>query len=736
MQYIMFVLGIVFALLIWKAVNKYNLFNKYNKYVVLVVMSLLIAVVLEIFTFNYSAFAGKKTEHFALDIATDNGQWDYDEGNNVINKSTAVKDFKSENNNGSITYTEELEINSVVSDIDVILDTTAKTVEGQLYYKDQSLTTEYSKIGIDDWKIIKGMPASGHIKTHFAGKTSMLKILLKTDEDNGIKNIRIKVNYSKNFNFNLVRVLLLTLLMAFIGVIYFSRNKKQMGLKMFTVVLLIQMAFILGLFMINNATFDENGKYTGENYSSEIDVYNELTLALAQGKVDLNGVNTQSKAEEQEEIEALQKLDNPYEWKQRAGMVYKWDRAFYNGKYYCYFGIVPVLFIYLPIYLITGILISTKYVSIFLILLTVIMMYKLALTIADKWYRKVNPWIVLGTMACFVNVSMLLYCVNGAKFYEVATVSALACALGGIDCIINAFEKNKTKKKLLLAGAILMALSVGCRPNFALASFMVLPLVLNGLAKSGGFKKTKGKRKNLINYIKAVFSKKNITAIVVFAVPYVIIGLGLMYYNYIRFGSIAEFGAKYQLTVYDTSYYKMTDLSKLPIAIARGLLMPPTVNSVFPYINAVAESSNYAGYLYGISYVGILANPIMWLIVMLPWSLKRGIKKSGYRGFAIAGTVMGLFMCFFTTAMGGISLRYWADFAWMLFIPVIFVIFDLYTRAKERKIEKYMFSFLGVLVCATVIMHMLMIISPSCSSLNNAVPEIFYRLQQMVVFWK
>lgn len=234
------------------------------------------------------------------------------------------------------------------------------------------------------------------------------------------------------------------------------------------------------------------------------------------------------------------------------------------------------------------------------------MMYKLALTIADKWYRKVNPWIVLGTMACFVNVSMLLYCVNGAKFYEVATVSALACAIGGTDCIINAFEKNKIKNKLLSTGAVLMALAVGCRPNFALASFIVLPLVLNGLAKSGGFKKTKGKRKNLINYIKAVFSKKNITAIVVFAVPYVIIGLGLMYYNYIRFGSVAEFGAKYQLTVYDTSYYKMTDLSKLPIAIARGLLMPPTVNSVFPYINAVAESSNYAGYLYGISYVGIL----------------------------------------------------------------------------------------------------------------------------------
>ena len=50
-----------------------------------------------------------------------------------------------------------------------------------------------------------------------------------------------------------------------------------------------------------------------------------------------------------------------------------------------------------------------------------------------------------------------------------------------------------------------------------------------------------------------------------------------MYYNYIRFDSPFEFGAKYQLTVFDTGYYGMTDFGKIPLMIARALLIPPTI---------------------------------------------------------------------------------------------------------------------------------------------------------------
>ena len=38
----------------------------------------------------------------------------------------------------------------------------------------------------------------------------------------------------------------------------------------------------------------------------------------------------------------------------RINVDAQWDTAYYNGKYYCYFGILPVLVYYLPYYLLTG----------------------------------------------------------------------------------------------------------------------------------------------------------------------------------------------------------------------------------------------------------------------------------------------------------------------------------------------------------------------------------------------
>ena len=49
-------------------------------------------------------------------------------------------------------------------------------------------------------------------------------------------------------------------------------------------------------------------------------------------------------------------MKNPYDTiaLQAAGIGYRADYAYHNGKYYVYFGIVPVLLLYLPYYLLTG----------------------------------------------------------------------------------------------------------------------------------------------------------------------------------------------------------------------------------------------------------------------------------------------------------------------------------------------------------------------------------------------
>lgn len=52
----------------------------------------------------------------------------------------------------------------------------------------------------------------------------------------------------------------------------------------------------------------------------------------------------------------LSEMENPYDPQARKelGIYYHWDHAFYNGKYYMYFGIVPVFLLFLPYQLLTG----------------------------------------------------------------------------------------------------------------------------------------------------------------------------------------------------------------------------------------------------------------------------------------------------------------------------------------------------------------------------------------------
>jgi hypothetical protein len=97
---------------------------------------------------------------------------------------------------------------------------------------------------------------------------------------------------------------------------------------------------------------------------------------------------------------------------------------------------------------------------------------------------------------------------------------------------------------------------------------------------------------------------------------------------------------------------------------------------------------------------------------------------------------VGLLSCFITTAMGGSSLGYSVDFAWMLYIPVIYIVFDLYEYAKKKKIEKYVFMILIALTAFTVIMNMLICFSAKGGNIANSCPELFYRLEKMIIFWR
>ena len=743
MQYFVFWLGIILTLSFLALFFKRKIYFKYNKYVCAVTLAAAVAIILEVFTFNYNFYEYPEKFQRIINVNTVTSQTAVieEKGTPKAGDSMMACSVSKESNASENIYRVELtNVNFKLNNLDIALISNDRAVKCQLYYTDDA-NSGYARAN-DQTMIVSGVKSTSHIKPDFAGENHNLKIELVADGGKEISSIQIKLNYPLGFAFNIFRVLFVFALCFICTVIYITKGSGQLcfdkkSIKQLVVIMAfvaVEIAFTICISVAGNMKFADNGKYSGIDFYEGQDPYHELTLAITQGKVDLNNLNPETMAQEQDGIAKLGQLENPYDWSRREGITYKWDRAFYNGKYYCYFGIVPAVFAYVPYYLITGHMLNTKILTLLLVVISQMLMAALVYGIAGQFKKRLNLWMVIGAIAGFINVSMVIYCINGSKFYEIASMAALVCALAGLNFIIRAFENKKYTSLSLGAGALFMALSVGCRPNYVIVSFVGTALMLNGLAKNGGYVKKEGYR--AAAYIKGVLSKENICNIAAVAIPYIIVAAGLMYYNYIRFGSVTEFGARYQLTVYDTGYYSAADFGKIPLMFARCFFMFPQISSVFPYVNAVSESSNYVGYYYGMSYMGILANPIMWSVVLLGWSLRRGIKDMGHRAFVTASIAAAVIMCYITTTMGGTSLRYSVDFAWLFFIPVIYIMFDMYDRGRRKGITKYILILLSLLVLATVVINTLMCISPSWSSLSEMVPEIFYRIEEMIVFWK
>lgn len=736
MQYFMFLIGLVLAAIGLSIFKKYRKSQK--KYLFAIIISLFVAMSLEICTFNFSAYetVGKQYQQKKYNIDFSHSIQDVEK-----KPSDNIMAVVSEENEKKVYTITVSEIDTVVNNLDIVPKTNDDIVECGIYYTDDALS-ELTMTDSEAQIIVNDVISTQHIKTHFAGKTHSIQLKLRVDNDKQISSLSLHLNYKKDFQFHIVRFLFVWLFTLLMFIVSFTWNKAfvREGKTKFQQGIMIAFVIfeILFISLLAYTKDNEEGILLDRSSLYSMDAYQELTVALSQGKVDLNGLYPEENEFEQQQIEFLEKLDNPYEWSQRENINYKWDRAFYNGKYYCYFGIVPVLLLYLPCYLLTGKLFNTMNLVWLMVMVCVILMSLLVYNIARRWKKTLSLWVVVGAMAGFVNCSMLLFCIEGSKFYEMATVSALVCVLAGMNLIYVAFSPAKVRKVMLTVGALFMALGVGCRPTFLLATFMILPVVFNGLSAQENAVYGEGDsfKVKINSYIRNIFRKENWSAIILFIVPYVFVGLCLMYYNYVRFDSIFEFGAKYQLTVYDTSYYKITDLGKLPVALYKCILLLPDFSNQFPFVQVVSSYSGYMGYFYRMASLGILSYPVMWLIFMLPWSLKRGIKVQRERGFVISSLIVGILLCYITTAVGGTSLRYSVDFAWTLYIPVIYICFDLYSSAYKKGITKYVFTIMGGMIFATVIMNMLLCFSPVWSSISVKHPEIFYQLEKMIIFWR
>lgn len=409
----------------------------------------------------------------------------------------------------------------------------------------------------------------------------------------------------------------------------------------------------------------------------------------------------------------LSVMENPYDpqARQELGIYFHWDHAFYNGKYYMYFGVVPVFLFFLPYQILTGNPLTTYKATQIFTAGTIIGIFLLFFYLRKRLFPRLpfGLCLALSTVLSFVSV---WYAITAPALYCTAIMSAICMEMISMNLMARVVwntEQSAGKETIQLAGASLCAaLAFGCRPTIALAGSLQIPM--------------------LYQYIRERRSKSiRIRACVAVAVPYLLTAALLMWYNYARFGSVWEFGQSYQLTVADQheySFLKEFRLGKILNGLVYQFASWIPIGQSFPYIN-------YAGIL--------IAFPIFVCISGLVHnSVCVQIKEKKLIG--IIGMLLTLPICI--TVMDAVYTpymvtRYQLDINFLLSIVCFLAVgFRYETIVESPRLKRRFLVVVWLLIGITLVNFSLLLLVPYDGNATANDPQLLRKIENIIEWWK
>lgn len=422
----------------------------------------------------------------------------------------------------------------------------------------------------------------------------------------------------------------------------------------------------------------------------------------------------------------LLEFANPYDPAQRQGIYYLWDRALYNGKYYSYFGVTPILTVYYPFYLVTHSLPSETTVKMIYSLMTAVFLPLAVFELAKLTGKKIPPWMtaVAAVGAMFASLTFLIQRGN-AEFYYIAVLAANAFLCLFLFLAARALNTSKMSAKLaLLAGAgLAFGLGFHARINTMLpAAAVAVTLVI-------------------VYFIRSIKEKKIggfFAGAAALGVP-VAAAIALSFaYNYARFGSILEFGTHYQLTVADTALYSL-NLGGIVPTIYYYFFQPLEFSGDFPF--AVPEWRHIEGYdriLYVDQNLGVFTMPFnLLLFAAIPVLTNKKI-SAGKKAAVAVGAAAIFATAFSDFCLGGVIYRYIGDIAPSAALLSAFMLLLLIGTAAEdsdvnlQKVLKYG----GAVLCVVTVVASLAVSFTVGGNFVKYPPEVYSALCRFFEFWK
>jgi len=534
-----------------------------------VLLLLIISLLLESFVFNFRFFTSLVSHGTTATLQNGtlgSGIKRNPDGTYTVSSGEKTIEFQNIN----------LKIHDIFIDIRNIDPNPAKqATDVTLYVNDRSSALYYSLPARD---IIRGIENTKYLQLYTAGVTKDLKIQINAGAEESFNIGRISLNNIRPFTFSIGRF---AAVFGILLLIYIARPKSKFyrvlyrhdSWKQRTAAVVLCGVICFGFF--TELELNQDAKTPAAHHLQ----YIELTDAILDtGHVYLPDLPPA----------VLRDMQNPYDTAlrnqvtQEAGVGYRWDTAYFGGRYYVYFGITPVVLFYLPYKLLTGADFQNNWAVFIFCCISAIAMFGVLSQVIRRWFPK-TPFLiylllsVIGIAACgALRLIALPY------LYEIPCSGALALGLSGIYFWLASIRTGPADPGItqisvwrILLGSVCVALVGGCRPQVLICALLAFPIFWDALAKK-----------------RLLFSRQGLWATVALCAPFAVIGAGLMYYNFIRFGSVFDFGSAYNLTVDD-----MTSRGFVPARIPVGFWMyffqPAAVSSQFPYFGTTGYSTEF-----------------------------------------------------------------------------------------------------------------------------------------------
>lgn len=527
-------------------------------------------------------------------------------------------------------------------------------------------------------QIIRRNVRSQTVICNFFGNTHDLKFNFNAEDGEVIRIKDIKLNQPVKLHFSPLRFLMLYL---FVLGLYLLKTHEALNLPykasegaVKKCAYAITAAMLVFALCLTNA-----GRFNDSEHSLKKDFHLENGNQMTKELVD--AFKNKTTVIQEEPNPQLAELENPYDWSMRDGLSYPWDHLYFNGKIYSYYGIAPVILLFLPYNLLTGYYFPSSWATWLFGVIGMIYLTRFYLLLVKKFFEDIKASQVILGLFILQLTSGIYLCFNYANFYEIAQASGFACLPSGAYYMLrsNVLGDGKIKNKYLVLSAVILSLGVLCRPTLAVYCIAALFYIYAGFAvKLRGLKADKEQlKKTYISYFAAAL------------LPFVCIGTVQMIYNYSRFGSPFDFGIQYSLTINDfTSTEFHTQLAA--IGFYNYLLLFPGALDKFPFysVPGVLLFSPQGYYFVATSAtVGLL-----WRALPL-WAYAKAKKaylvsadknKRLYTLLIFISCIICPFIIIFSIWESGYGARYSVDFAWQMITGALIIAFTLYRRSGSE----------------------------------------------------